>query len=185
VPWGPNPQLASALAHVHANGVLHRDVKTANVLLLEPVRPIPAQPQPPSAEGCAAGAEPPLRVLLSDFGIAVRLAGGPGEAGGAWDAVSVAAGGKPTGGFHKRHMVRAWGEGTECIYAASGRGRGLGASFGLCWLQMGRERVESWAWGAARGFSDSGQEPFHGLAGCVAACDPTTDRPQLNMIRLI
>ena len=51
-------QLALALAHAHGAGVLHRDVKPANVLVAEP-RP----------GGATHG--PELPVVLADFGIAV------------------------------------------------------------------------------------------------------------------
>jgi len=51
-------QLACALEHVHAHGVLHRDVKDANVLVRRR----------------ADGAE---QVVLTDFGIAKRLADDP------------------------------------------------------------------------------------------------------------
>jgi len=51
-------QLACALEHVHAHGVLHRDVKDSNVLVRR------------SADGTE-------RVVLTDFGIAKRLAGDP------------------------------------------------------------------------------------------------------------
>jgi serine/threonine-protein kinase len=50
-------ELGSALAHAHAAGVVHRDVKPENVLI----------------EVGAAGADEPVRVKLTDFGIAKIL----------------------------------------------------------------------------------------------------------------
>jgi serine/threonine protein kinase/tetratricopeptide (TPR) repeat protein len=55
-------QLLSALAHSHARGVLHRDLKPGNVLMVR---------QPASAPG-------PWRAMLTDFGLAAALDQGPG-----------------------------------------------------------------------------------------------------------
>ncbi|GAB4815737.1 hypothetical protein N2152v2_002783 [Parachlorella kessleri] len=67
-------QLAGALAHMHANGVMHRDVKPANILL----------------------DAPRTTARLGDLGLATSV-----EEAAA--AAPLAA--KPTGGFHKQHMV--------------------------------------------------------------------------------
>jgi serine/threonine protein phosphatase PrpC len=63
-------QVASAVAHMHAAGVVHRDLKPGNVLL--------------SGDGATA--------RLADLGISARVVD-PGEGG-------EGAGGKPSGGFH-------------------------------------------------------------------------------------
>ncbi len=77
-------QAAAALAHLHARGVVHRDVKPANLLL--------------SADRRSA--------RLADLGIAARLAelGGADAAGRAAGACA-SAGGAPSGGFHKALQV--------------------------------------------------------------------------------
>ncbi len=56
-------QLLDALAHSHARGVVHRDIKPGNVLLRHPGGRVP-DPQRP---------EGPLDALLTDFGLAQAL----------------------------------------------------------------------------------------------------------------
>ncbi len=73
--------LASALAAIHAAGILHRDVKTGNLLM--------------SRDGGA--------VKLGDFGIAELAADLEAQQR---DRSSLVGRGKPSGGFHKRHLVR-------------------------------------------------------------------------------
>ncbi|MFM2248738.1 MAG: hypothetical protein RL071_4813, partial [Pseudomonadota bacterium] len=60
-------QLLDALAHLHARGVLHRDIKPGNVILRAPGGGVPA---PRVSTG-------PLDALLTDFGLAQRI-GHPG-----------------------------------------------------------------------------------------------------------
>ncbi|CAK0781962.1 hypothetical protein CVIRNUC_005517 [Coccomyxa viridis] len=72
--------LASALAAIHAAGILHRDVKTGNLLM--------------SRDGGA--------VKLGDFGIAELAADLEAQQ---HDRSSLVGRGKPSGGFHKRHLV--------------------------------------------------------------------------------
>lgn len=55
-------EVSAALAHAHAKGVVHRDVKPANILI--------------DQEG---------RVKLTDFGLAAAVAADAGEAAGSWD----------------------------------------------------------------------------------------------------
>lgn len=52
-------RLLSALAHIHAIGIIHRDVSLANVLLLEP-------------DNLASA-------VLADFGFATKVKGGGGS----------------------------------------------------------------------------------------------------------
>ena len=72
--------LASGLAAVHAAGILHRDVKTGNLLM--------------GLDGT---------VRLGDFGIAELAADLEEEQR---DRSSLVGRGKPSGGFHKKHLVR-------------------------------------------------------------------------------
>lgn len=60
-------QVAAALDHAHANGIVHRDVKPANVLLEDPAAAVSSAPGTPEPE---AG-----RVLLADFGLTKELDG--------------------------------------------------------------------------------------------------------------
>ena len=55
-------QLLDALAHLHARGVLHRDIKPGNVILRSPGGGVPSP----------RGATGPLDALLTDFGLAAR-----------------------------------------------------------------------------------------------------------------
>lgn len=64
-------QTAQALAYVHAQGVIHRDVKPANLLLM-------ARPGTVAADGAQTGAPANIlefNVVLSDFGTAKLLQG--------------------------------------------------------------------------------------------------------------
>jgi len=54
-------QLASALAHVHAAGIVHRDVKPSNLLLFF------------SGEGALPGGFVPCSLMLADFGSSRKL----------------------------------------------------------------------------------------------------------------
>lgn len=77
------PQVASALTHLHAHGVVHLDVKPDNIYL---------QDTPEGACG-GGGGVPPTRYKLGDFGQATRLDGktpgaveeGDCRCGGQWD----------------------------------------------------------------------------------------------------
>jgi NIMA (never in mitosis gene a)-related kinase len=59
-------QLASALAHVHANRVVHRDIKSSNVFLMM------SPDAPPGVGRSGLDADGP-GVLLGDFGVAKTL----------------------------------------------------------------------------------------------------------------
>ncbi|MBI5366403.1 MAG: serine/threonine protein kinase, partial [Planctomycetes bacterium] len=63
--------LADAIAHVHARGLVHRDLKPGNVLL----RGV-ATPGPPTAPGARAAPAQPLFPVIVDFGEACSVAGG-------------------------------------------------------------------------------------------------------------
>jgi serine/threonine protein kinase len=65
-------QLRGALAHVHARGVLHRDVKLENVLVCAP-------PAAAADDGAAAAVDAAPRVKLCDFGHAMGTAQAEGE----------------------------------------------------------------------------------------------------------
>jgi wee1-like protein kinase len=69
-------QVAAGLAHLHAHGVAHMDVKPDNIYALSP-------PDDGGAEGGGAGAgllAPGTLFKLGDFGQATRLGGGAGVA---------------------------------------------------------------------------------------------------------
>ncbi|GMP47285.1 hypothetical protein CsSME_00015104 [Camellia sinensis var. sinensis] len=70
-------QLAKALQHLHKLGIVHRDVKLANILLDENLRP-----------------------HLADFGLAEYKKDLKRVSMENWRSF-----GKPTGGFHKKNMV--------------------------------------------------------------------------------
>ena len=66
-------QLLSAIAYMHSQGVLHRDLKLSNLLLRE---------RAPGAAGAGAiGASPSAAfdLKVADFGLAVQLSGAPDE----------------------------------------------------------------------------------------------------------
>ncbi|PNH05269.1 Protein kinase and PP2C-like domain-containing protein [Tetrabaena socialis] len=122
---GMAAQMAAGMQHIHSIGVLHRDMKPANVLLLDHATGGGGSsnskisgsaissgkvdggsgagvglPEGPEA-GSPEEAGPRLRLQVADFGLAAREVDGAGE----YDADSLMAGGKPTGGFYKRQMV--------------------------------------------------------------------------------